>query len=223
MGIILEADLDGKGMQNDESQNHFLAKAKEAFCLIRYKDKCGTGFFCDISGMTFLITNCHVYPQNSVITEKSFDITINGNLKTINLEERAKWTNSKMDFTCIEIKKEDNIKTPFSLDNNIFKRNYSNKDYLNKNVTAYALNKQDKFKLYYSDGYIKKQDNYSFAHTCNTYPGCSGGCIVIQKTNRVIGIHQGGLEKNKVNVGIFIKDVIEDIKKQVNHCLYNLL
>ena len=128
-----------------------------------------------------------------------------------------------MDFTCIEIKKEDNIKIPFSLDNNIFKRNYSNKDYLNKNVTAYALNKQDKFKLYYSDGYIKKQDNYSFAHTCNTYPGCSRGCIIIQKTNRVIGIHQGGLEKNKINVGIFIKDVIEDIKKQVNHCLYNLL
>ena len=132
--IILEKDLDGKGMQNDESQNPFLAKAKESFCLIKYKGESGTGFFFDIFDMTFLITNCQVYPQNSKLTEKFIDITINENPKRIYLEGRGKWTNSEMDFTCIEIKKEDNIKANFSLDDNIFKSNYSNNDYLNKNV-----------------------------------------------------------------------------------------
>ena len=142
--IVLEKDLDGKGMQNDESQIPFFAQAKEAICLIKYKDKCGTGFFCDVRGMTFLITNNHVYPQDSEITDKSLDITINGKLTTINLEERGKWTNSEMDFTFIEIKEEDNIKTPFFLDDNIL--NF-NKDL---NVTVFALNRNDKFKLYYS-------------------------------------------------------------------------
>ena len=218
--IILEKDLDENGMQNDESKNPFLKKAKEAVCLIKYKGASGTGFFCDICGVTLLITNSHVYPQNSEITAKFIDIEINEKPQRIYLEGREKWTNEEMDFTCIEIKEEDNIKTPFSLDDNILKRNYSNKDYLNNSVTVYGLNTKDNYKLYYSNGYIKAQDNYLFGHTCNTYPGCSGGCIVIENTNHVIGIHKG-YEKNKDNVGIFIKDVIEDIIKQVNHCLYN--
>ena len=82
--IILEKDLDGKGMQNDESQEPFLAKAKEAVCRIRYNGDSGTGFFCDISGRIFLITNNHVYPQDPQITGNYIDITINGKPKTIN-------------------------------------------------------------------------------------------------------------------------------------------
>ena len=222
--IILEKDLDGKGMQNDESQEPFLAKAKEAVCRIRYNSASGTGFFIGILGGIFLITNNHVYPQDSEITGNFIDITINGKTRTINVEGRQKWTNKDMDFTCIEMKKYDDIKTPFSLDDNILKSNYSNKDYLNGNVTAFALNKNDKFKLYYSYGYIDiidKKDNYLFTHKCSTYPGCSGGCIVIQNTNRVIGIHKGGHKTDKANIGIFIKDVIKNIENQVNHYSYN--
>ena len=160
--------------------------------------------------------------QELLLIEKFIDITINGKSKRIYLEGRGKWTNKEMDFTCIEIKKEDNIKTHFSLDDNILTSNYTNKDYLNKSVTVYGLNTKDNYKLYYSYGYIKEPSKYLFGHTCNTYPGCSGGCIVIENTNHVIGIHKG-YEKNKDNVGIFIKDVIEGIIKQVNHYSYNLL
>ena len=70
---------------------------------------------------------------------------------------------------------------------------------------------------------MDKKNNYFFGHECSTYQGCSGGCIVVRNNNRVIGIHQGGHKKNSVNVGIFINDVIEDIKNKVNHCSYNLL
>ena len=233
--IILEKDLDGKGMQNDETKNPFLTKAKEAVCLIKYKGACGTGFFCDIPGLeyndslTFLITNNHVYPMTSKFPfepEKFIDITINGNPKRIELFGRDIYTDSNLDFTCIEIKKEDNIKTTFSLDDNILKNNYSNIDYLNKSITTYGLNKNDNFKLYYSYGYIKKSKEWKFIHSCNTYPGCSGGCIVIENTNRVIGIHRGGHKEKDLNYGIFIKDVIDYIKKKkvekVNHYSYNL-
>ena len=50
---------------------------------------------------------------------------------------------------------------------------------------------------------------------CNTYPGCSGGVIVNKKKNSVIGIHRGTINMGKnriINAGIFIKDVIDDIK-----------
>ena len=231
--IILEKDLDGKGMQNDESKNPFLTKAKEFVCLIKYKGACGTGFFCDIPGMgdnaplTFLLTNNHVFPQDySFFGNKFIDITINGNPKRIELSGRKYWTNSDMDFTCIEIKKEDNIKNTFSLDDNILKSNYSNEDYLNTSITTYALNKNGNFILYYSYGYIKDCKKWNLIHTCNTYPGCSGGCIVIENTNRVIGIHRGWNKEKNINLGIFIKDVIDDIKKteveKVNHYSYNL-
>ena len=234
--IILEADLDGKGMQNDESKNKFLKKAKEAVCLIEYNGHSGTGFFLNIPDkggndhLTFLITNCHVYPQNSILTEKFLDITINGISKRIDLEGRGKWTDQKMDYTCIEIKKEDNIKTGFSLDDNISKSNCSNKDYSNKSVTLYALNKNDYNKLNYSYGIIKESKeskeskNSDLIHTCNSCPGCSGGCIAIKSNNRVIGIHYGGDKENNENYAIFIKDVFKDIKikvekdiKKVNH------
>ena len=94
--------------------------------------------------------------MDSILTEKFIDITINGNPKRINLETREKWTDKKMDYTCIEIKKEDNIKATFSLDEYISKSKYSNKDYLNKSVIVYALNNNDNYKLYYSYGYIEK-------------------------------------------------------------------
>ena len=96
--IILEKDLDGKGMQNDESQEPFLAKAKEAVCRIRYNGTSGTGFFIDILGGIFLITNNHVYPQDSEIIGNFIDVTINGKTRTINLEGRQKWTNKEYGF-----------------------------------------------------------------------------------------------------------------------------
>ena len=97
-----------KVCKNDESKNPFLTKAKEAVWKIKYKNATGIGFFCDIPDMedylpsTLLITIYHVYPQDSSLTHKFIDITINGNNKRIYLERRGKWTNSNLDFTCMK-------------------------------------------------------------------------------------------------------------------------
>ena len=129
----------------------------------------------------------------------------------------------KIDFTCIEIKeKEDKINTFFNLDDNVFTNEY----YLNQNVIIYAINNtKSGRKLVFSNEIIKSSKDSNFAYTCNTYPGCSGGCIVNQYNNCTIGIHQGEIEtghKNVLNAGIFIKDVIKYIKNYKNTSLSNV-
>ena len=214
-------------MENDESKNPYLKKAKEFSCLIRYSGKKGTGFFCKILYKGYvlpvLITTNHVYPQAPTFSENEIEITINGTPKIISLEKRKKWTNIDMDFTCIEIKENgDETDKFYDLDYNIY-RSFSKKGYLNKDVTIYGINRYNEDKLAYSYGTIKNIDKWNFLHTCNTFPGCSGGCIVNKNNNAVIGIHQGAYENN--NLGIFIRDVVEFLEKHpVNYYYsYNLL
>lgn len=217
--IINEADLDGNGMQNDESKNPFLKNAKKMSCLILYSGKKGTGFFCKIpykdNVLPILITANHVYPQAPTFSENKIEITMNGKTKMISLAKRKKWTNKKMDFTCIEINEyEDEIFGFFDLDNMASKSCYK-KDYLNKDVTIYGINRYNDDKLAYSFGSIKKvlEKEGNFFHSCNTFPGCSGGCIVLKNKNSVIGIHQGEYLDTKLNIGICMQDVIEFLEK----------
>ena len=228
--MIYEADLDGTGMLNDESENPFLKNAKKISCLIRYSGKKGTGFFCKIpykdDVLPVLITVNHVYPQAPTFSENKIEITVNGKPKIISLAKRKKWTNEKMDFTCIEINEyEDEINGFFDLDN-MASKSCDKKDYLNKDVTIYGINRYNDDKLAYSFGSIKKvlEKEGNFFHSCNTFPGCSGGCIVIKNKNSVIGIHRGGHPDTKLNIGIYMQDVIEFLEKNwVNYYSYNLL
>jgi len=219
--IKLESS-DEKGMINGIAMIDFLQKAKNAVCEICLSDKkFGSGFFCKIPYtknnnllLPVLITNNHVLSKDSL--EADIKIKINGETKIISLKSRKKWTNEKLDFTCIEIKEEeDKIHTFFNLDDKVLEQNYSCDNYLNHNVLIYAINKDNK-QMGFSNGVIKKNEDPFFAYTCNTYPGCSGGCIVNQFNNNVIGIHRGEIEtgnKKAVNVGIYINNVINSIKQ----------
>ena len=71
-----------------------------------------------------------------------------------------------------------------------------------------------------SNGLIKIIKNGQFIYTCNTYPGSSGGVIVNQNTNSIIGMHRGECQeankknKNKkinLNIGIFMRIILDDI------------
>ena len=220
---------DEKGMLNGKAIMEYLPKAMEAVCEINLSKGFGSGFFCKIPYtennnllLPVLITNNHVLSRELINSNNDIKITINGKNKNIPLKQRKIWTNEKMDFTCIEIKeKEDNIDTFYNLDDNILKNNSSNEYYLNKNVIIFAINKEDK-QIGFSNGLIKKCIDCFFAYTCNTYPGCSGGCIVNQSNNSVIGIHRGEIDtknKNAVNQGIFISNVIKYIKKSQGNLL----
>ena len=221
---------DEKGMIDGDAMMYFLQKAKKAICEINLPKGFGSGFFCKIpytednnQFIPALITCNHVLSKDLIKTN-NINIILNGQTKTLSLNQRKIWIDEIIDFTCIEIKeKEDNIYTFFNLDDNVF----NNELYLNQNVIIYGINNNKiESKLEFSNGIIKKSKGCKFAYTCNTYPGCSGGCIVNQYDNCVIGIHAGEIKgtgnKNVVNAGIFIRDIIKYIKENKNAFLSNV-
>ena len=221
---------DEKGMIDGDAMMYFLQKAKKAICEINLPKGYGSGFFCKIPYtednnqlIPALITCNHVLSKDLIKTN-NINIILNGQTKTLSLNQRKIWTDEIIDFTCIEIKeKEDNIYTFFNLDDNVF----TNELYLNQNVIIYGINNNKiGSKLVFSNGIIKKSNGCKFAYTCNTYPGCSGGRIVNQYDNCVIGIHEGEIKgtgnKNAVNAGIFIRDIIKYIKENKNAFLSNV-
>ena len=230
-------ESDEKGMLNANALKNYLSKAIKAICEINLSDGFGSGFFCKIPYsennnllLPVLITNNHVLPRDLINSKNEIKIIINGETKTIFLKQRKIWTDEKMDYTCIEIKeKEDNINSFYYLDDNVLEKNCFNEFYLNKNVIIFGINKEDK-QVGFSNGLIKKYKDCFFAYNCNTYPGCSGGCIVNQANNCVIGIHRGEIEttnKSIINQGIFISNVINNIKEskenlfiKVNYCYF---
>ena len=215
---IKKEKSDEKGMLNVNAIFEFSSKAKKAICEIKIPNGFGSGFFCRIPYtdnnnllLPVLITCNHVLNKD-LINSKDIKIILNGESKTISLAQRKKWTDQDLDFTCIEIKeKEDNIKTFFSLDDYALEEDCSNWVYLEKKVLIFAINKTDR-QIGLSNGLIKKCDGHYFSYNCNTYPGCSGGCIVNQANNNVIGIHNGENKKDGLNVGIFIREIIKYIK-----------
>ena len=219
--IKLEAS-DEKGMLEADSTIEYLLKAKKAVCEIKLPNGFGSGFFCKIPYtendnllLPVLITNNHVLSKELLNSKNDIEIVINGETKNISLKQRKIWNDKDMDFTCIEIKeKEDNIHTFFNLDDSVLDDNYDNNCYLNKNVIIFGINKNGK-KVGFSNGLIKNNKEYFFDYTCNTFKGCSGGCIVKQSNNLVIGIHRAEIETGNakiLNQGIFIRNVIKKIK-----------
>ena len=213
---------DEKGMLNANAIAKFSIKATKTVCKINIPGGgFGSGFFCKIPYtennnvlMPVLITNNHVLSSDSLNFEW-IEIILEGESKIIPLKQRKKWTNKDMDFTFIEIKEEDNIHSFYNLDEDVLDEDFSNEGYINQNVIIFAINKNDK-QVGLSNGLIKKNIDCFFEYNCNTFPGCSGGCIVNQFSNGVIGIHIGEIkkgDKNDVsNLGIYIRDVIKYIK-----------
>ena len=213
---------DEKGMINGYAIMDYLKKAIKSVCEICLSNGFGSGFFCKIPYtqnnnllLPVLLTNNHVLSKDDL--EKDIKIKIDGETKILSLKGRKKWTNKEMDFTCIEIKEEeDNIHTFFNLDDKVLDKNYSNDCYLDQKVFIFAININDNKQIGFSNGVIKKNKDPFFAYNCNTYPGCSGGCIVNQFNNNVIGIHRGEIQtgnEKAINAGIYINNVINIIKQ----------
>ena len=167
---------DEKGMINGYAIINFVQKAINAVCEICLSNGFGSGFFCKIPYtqnnnllLPVLITNNHVLSSKDL--KNDIKIKINGETKILALKDRKTWTNKEMDFTCIEIKEEDNIHTFYNLDDKVLDKNYSNDCYLNQNVFIFAINKNDE-QIGFSNGVIKKNKDSLFAHTCNSFPGC---------------------------------------------------
>ena len=220
---------DGRGVVDDEIMLDLIEKARNATCKIDINEEVyGSGFFCKIpytsnenNLLNVLLTCEHVLNKELVFSDKDININVNGEEKIIDLKtKRKKWSNKILDYSCIEILEDDNIDSFYQIDDIIFEKNYSKDVYLKKNknnIIIFAI--MNNKKRGHSDGVIKKIDDYDehyFIHNCNTYPGCTGG-VIVNKIKNVVGMHKGeftGENGNIINnIGIFIKDIIEDIKQ----------
>ena len=104
-------------------------------------------FFCKIPYtknknlfLNVLITCEHVLTEDIVFSNKNIKLKVNDKEKIIPLEkERKRWSNKEMDYSCIEILKEDNILKYYQLDDDVLNNEVNNDIYLNKNIIIFAI------------------------------------------------------------------------------------
>lgn len=216
--IVKEAEVHPGGTMNIEQMQDLFNKAKEGICRIVFKNNgYGTGFFCKIEDpyeeekiIKALFTCNHVLNEEYINKNKKITLEFNKNEKILDLNNRRIWSNSELDYTCIEIFKNDNIKYFFNIDENITNFNYSIENYDKKGIFIFGIMKN--LQLGFDSGYIERVKEPNMLYNCNTNPGSSGGAIIEKINNTIIGIHTGSYDNKKHNIGIFIKSVINDIK-----------
>ena len=116
-------------------------------------------------------------------------------LKKIKItENRRVFTDKELDYTCIELFESDGIINYFKIDPNLFKHN--NK-YLENN-DIFILQFPNGNDLSFSYGKILSLKDNKIIHNSSTEDGSSGSPIIKRcKDNYIIGLHFGGVKKNK--------------------------
>ena len=139
---------------NIENAKKLSEKAKNSVCEIIKNKGYGSGFFCKIkysnnfNEIYCLITNNHVITKDILINKKNIKIKLNNKSIEISLNlYRRIWTNEEIDFTCIEIIKEDNIIeiiNPFEIDDNCYNINYNVKEYDKRGIVIPSIGNKKK-------------------------------------------------------------------------------
>ena len=183
----------------------------------------GSGFFCKIKfgnkKMKVLLTNNHVFNPNNndeihlkiMNEEKIIQITNNNRFFCTN-------ENKELDYTCIEILKEDDINHFFKIDYEKDRKDYKNIFYWS---IHFCKKEEPQFSIAQITNIIEqtnKTTEYGIIHSLDINFGSSGSPIVTYDDNcNVIGIHksiQNKEEKEKLSFGTFINDIIIDIEEK---------
>ena len=197
-------------------------KAENATCQINSMGgRIGTGFFFKYEikeeDKYFLITNNHILDSNSINKNNYISIIYKNKEETIKLSNRLKGTNAKLDYTIIEILKEDEIfkkiNNYFEIDNYIMNIESQN-DYLNQDIDN--LQYQDEGELAFAQGGIQCFDDFKIKHLVSTHHGSSGSPILLQNNFKIIGIHKAGNPKKNENIGIFFQNILTHFLLQNN-------
>jgi hypothetical protein len=177
----------------------------------------GSGFFCEIKVNNRLMKV--LFTNNHVINNLNSDIKIEHNKekKIIKLSKnRFKCTNEELDYTCIEILKEDGFNNYFKIDKNININNpyeeYKYDDYV---MIQYPGGDDVSF----AQGYINNIKDENIIYTMKTEYGSSGSPLILDTRNlKIIGIHcQKTSKNNDEKKAIFMKYIIQDIEKQLQN------
>ena len=173
----------------------------------------GTGFLALIpypdrlNPLPVLFTCNHVINGNENEIKLIFNDKIEKILKLNNT--RKIYTNEDKDITIIEIKKEDNynIKDFLEIDYDIFED--LNDKYKSIYIIHYPFGREPSLSI----GTIEKIENDIIKCKCTTEKGSSGAPILNLNNFKIIGIHQGTEKMLSLNIGILLKNIINDFNK----------
>ena len=243
LDIKKEGIIHGQGNPVTKEEIMDLFEMEKSMCKILYetldnnKGK-STGFFCKIN-INFpikyaLFTNNHVLNENNLeigrkirfecleLTKYYFSSGYSITKKQIEITENRKiFTNQKLDYTCIELFESDGIVNYFEIDPNIFK---NNNNIIFENNDIFVLQYPNGNDLSFSYGKILSLENNEIKHSASTESGSSGSPIIRRcKDNDIIGLHRGGIKKNKkeyrFNLATPFDSILDDIKEQLNEII----
>ena len=217
--------INEKKIKDGENLNMqiIINKSEKSICEIKCDNGYGTGFFCILrypdkyNKIYCLITNYHVIDNNMINYKENIEIIMNNKEIKINLNNKRKiWINEEIDYTCIEIIKEDNIIeniNPFDINDNCYNNNYDNKNYNKKGIIISSIGSTKYIEIPQGIFYYIKNNNENFYHDCNTEGGFSGGPIILINNLSIIGIHKGYDKNENKNIGIYLNEIINNINK----------
>ena len=200
----------------------------KSVCKIMKEEETGTGFFCklifdnengDKKFLYTLITNNHVIGKNDLSQRKEIFISWNNEIEDASLKldnSRIKFTNENLDVTILELKEDDKINCSFLQIDPILKKEKKNiKKYLDEKpiyIIHYPKNINKKEYVYSSFGILNKIDENKseINYFCSTDNGSSGSPILSLSTQQVIGLHKGTRERFNYNIGILMKDILDE-------------
>ena len=196
----------------------------------------GSGFFCEIDiNFPFkyaLFTNNHVLDESNIEIGNIIHFEILDFKKSLYIpkeieitEKRKVFINKELDYTCIELFKEDNILDYFKIDPKLFK--YDKNKLKDNDIFILQYPKVNDSLFSFSDGKILSLKDNNIIHSASTDNGSSGSPIIRRsKENYIIGLHYGGYEQNKneykFNLATSFDSILDNIKQQNNeiNCIY---
>ena len=178
----------------------------------------GTGFFCKIEFkgklIPVLITNYHVVNDAFMNQNTKLTFYIKNDLHSIDIKYNKIYSSirDKYDMMIIRLK-EGEVNNYLEIDENIFKYDSVN-NYKNEGIYILHYPMAEEAKVSKGKG-LEKINDYDIKHYCHTEPGSSGGPILSQNTNWVIGIHKAAKKLDgeyKYNIGTFLKFPLNELK-----------
>ena len=200
-----------------EKTEIILNQMKRSICLI-YGKSFGTGFFCKIlyrnELIPVLITAINIIDDNFIEKNEIIKLSINGDLKIININPNSKiYSSGSLKYSLIIIRINEGEITDFlELDPHIFSEN-SERYYENEAIYILHYYQAQKPFFSFSKG-INKINDYDIKHLCFTGPGSGGGPILSLSSNKVIGVHKAKIKKmvgDEYKIGTFLKYPLREI------------
>ena len=174
--------------------------------------------------MPVLITNYHIIDDNFLENKKLLKLSIDDNLKVLNINGNSKIYSSprnKYDIMIIKLSKQDldEFKNYLELESSLFNKD-SEKLFQDEPIYILHYPNNDEISVSYGVG-IEKINEFDIKHLCNTCNGSSGSPIFHSLTHKVIGIHKGFVnrknKKDKFNIGTFLKFPLNELIESKNY------